>query len=583
VYLRGAADSVAAGAERDAEGALTVPSRLFEAAAGALSAGGRGLMEPGPAAQYGARCASATSGEVWVRVASRSSWVPPDTIPPIPGWRDSSTVASSILPLGRAKTGYAVAVPVDGHSCLVRLLLQPLNKAVVERYKRIIGCDVILKPTSRLGGSKLVDRVEVGVNEPSGMWADAPAVATVPKEDDAGLLHKSLYHGISELQLPRGAGGGSEVATIVAFIMVRTSLAELGSALYSLGGMNSVVVIVLSIMTTLMLVAVLISTLLGFSLSRSITSSVAALKRGTERLRKGNLDTTIHVRAKDELGTLADSFNQMTSDLRRMVQEVARRERLAREIQIAREIQVNMLPGELPKVEGYELAGASSPAFEVAGDYYDAVLLDQDRLAVVVADVSGKGVAAAMLMSNLQASLNVLLQQRRPLHGLAERLNLLTCRNSTPDMFITLFVGVIDLKSGELEYVNSGHDPPVIVRDDGAADLHSTGLVLGVLPDAGYRLARAALQPGDCLVLYSDGIIDAMNDVEEHFGRERLMAALRELRGNQASAIMAGIMRRVREHVGTSGAPKDDLTLLVVKICDGIPRRGDAPSQKAAS
>jgi sigma-B regulation protein RsbU (phosphoserine phosphatase) len=470
---------------------------------------------------------------------------------------------SGIVPVRGPRTYYVAAEPSRVSARLVRTLLQPLSASVLERYSELLGCDVVVDPAPRWTvRSEIGGGVVVGADRSWSLWPDAPAVTTVAAGGEHGLLRQSLYHGISDLQLSAGGEGRTR---IVALIMVRTSLADLASALYSTGGMNTAVVLLLLILASLILAAVLFSSYLGFSLGRSITASVAALRRGAQRLGDGDLDARIELKTRDELATLAASFNRMASDLKQMIREVARRERLEKEVQIAREIQVNMLPQELPSPEGYQVAGASHPATEVAGDYYDSVLLAGGRLAVVVADVSGKGVAAAMLMSNLQASLHVLLHQQRSLDDVIERLNVLIHRNSTPDMFITLFVGVIDLRSGTMEYVNSGHDPPILVKRDGSVDLASTGLLLGFMPEAKYQVASAVLEPGDCLVMYSDGVTEAMNAAEEEFGRDRLVETLRGLGECDAQTVVATVTQRVHDHVGPEAVPGDDLTLLVLK------------------
>jgi serine phosphatase RsbU (regulator of sigma subunit) len=568
VYLRVPIDSADEG-EATPHVASATPARDYLAQAlPLLSETGLGPLSTGPAADERAECRSPSRPEIWVRVASHSAWTPPDTMPALPGWTEASGTGSGIVPVRGARTLYAAAQPTETSTCLVRTLLQPLSVSVLQRYREVLGCDVLVDPAPRwnvrteVGGGMVV-----GADRSWSFWPDAPAVTTVASGGSSGLLHRSLYHGISDLHL--AADSSEEPTRIVALIMVRTSLEDLASALYATGGMNTAVVLLLLILASLILVAVLFSSYLGFSLSKSITTSVAALRRGAERLGEGDLDTRIELPARDELSTLAESFNRMASEVKRLVREVARRERIEREIQIARQIQVNMLPAELPHVEGYEMAGESYPAQEVAGDYYDAVLLEGGGMALVVADVSGKGVAAAMLMSNLHASLSVLLHEGHPLHRVAERLNVLIHRNSPSDMFVTFFVAVLDPQSGSVEYVNSGHDPPVVVKQDHAVELGATGLILGFMPDASYRAATAALESGDCLVMYSDGITEAMNAAEEDFGRDRLVDTLVSLRGDGADEIVSSVIQRVRDHVGPERTPRDDLTLLLVKRVGG--------------
>jgi serine phosphatase RsbU (regulator of sigma subunit) len=401
--------------------------------------------------------------------------------------------------------------------------------------------------------------------ELSDYWEDVSSITTMSLEQTRqGFLHKPLHHGVCELQVrPDETGPGSRIRGL---IVVRTSITELASAFYTTSGMNVIVVVIIAVLGFMILVAVTFSSILGFSLNLTITSSVAALKRGAERLRKGDLDARISLATRGELGRLAESFNQMAADIKALIEKVAEKERLDRELQIAREIQIKLLPADLPQVTGFDLAATSRPAREVAGDYYDALLLEPGRLVLVVADVSGKGVAAAMLMSNLQAALHALLHQNLPLDNMVGRLNEVVYKNSTPEMFITFFVAIIDTSSLILEYVNAGHEQPFLIRQDETIELGPCGLILGAMPEAPYRLGRVLLRAGDMLALYSDGITEAMNADEEEFDKERLTAALAELQEESAADVLRGVLDRVQTHCGAGSMPRDDLTFVVARI-----------------
>lgn len=197
---------------------------------------------------------------------------------------------------------------------------------------------------------------------------------------------------------------------------------------------------------------------------------------------------------RDELGSLADSFNKMTRDLRNMLDEMGQKERLEREVQIARNIQKRLLPDTLPTLDGFDLAGRSEPATEVGGDYFDADLLPGNRLGIAIGDVSGKGVAGAMLMSNLQAGLYVIAREDIKLDEMISRLNQMIFMNSTPEMFITFFMGIIDLERNILWYINAGHDHPIVLRNGSAYHLESGGVMLGVFEDASYTIGRFRLR-----------------------------------------------------------------------------------------
>ena len=247
------------------------------------------------------------------------------------------------------------------------------------------------------------------------------------------------------------------------------------------------------------------------------------------------------------------------------------KERLEEELRLAREIQERLLPQELPAVEGVELAALALPSRFVAGDYFDVFPLDADRLLFAVADVSGKGIPASLLMANLQACLHVL---RASLAGgtldLAEatgRVNSVIHHNTGLTTFITFFWGVYDRRDGRVRYVNAGHNPPLHVRRAGLVErLDEGGVLLGVLDGAPYAQGETALAPGDALVLFTDGVTEAWSalDADDEYGEERLLAMVRAHRAEPAQAILDAVRADVRAF--TAGGPlDDDLTLLVLK------------------
>ncbi|MCB2199865.1 SpoIIE family protein phosphatase [bacterium] len=512
--------------------------------------------------------------EVWVKVADkRATWSLPDTLPLFPGWTDSSLRHHGILPIGKGRSAFAAAVSKRAGSRIVAVALRPLNHHTLERYKQVVGTDISVAPYSELAAG-----VSAGLAESDGTsirirsgrnvdrrWRDTETIRTFSAADTSlgvPFYKRSLYHGVSELQVwPSPTADFEQMSGQVS---VRTSLNDLVKSLYAPQGLNRITLFVIGVLAALFLLAVLFSTVLGFGINRTITSSVAALRNGTEQLRKGNLAVSIDVKNRDELGDLASSFNQMTTDLRRMMIEVAEKERLEREVQIAREIQVRLLPAVIPQPDGFEIDARSVPALEVGGDYYDVIDLGKNKTLFALGDVSGKGVGAAILMSNLQANLHVLSSQDIPLETVVGELNRQIYRNSTPEMFITFFVGVIDLEKRVLTYVNAGHDLPALIRDGEVYDLEEGGMLLGVMTDVSYQAGRFELEPGDLIVCNSDGLTEAMNEDEVEFGRDRLLECIRTHHENDWTGIDR-IFETVREYAGDERAAQDDLTLLVVR------------------
>jgi len=240
-------------------------------------------------------------------------------------------------------------------------------------------------------------------------------------------------------------------------------------------------------------------------------------------------------------------------------------EKLHQELKIAASIQRDLLPQSLPSCAGYGMAGRAVPCLQVGGDYYDLVSLDCKRTGLVVADVSGKGVGAALLMASLRAWLHAELVHGSDLAAIAAKLNDFIHRSSDIHSFITFFFGDLDNKTGALRFVNAGHNSPLVFGRDGTVrELSATGLCLGMFAGRSYEVGTAALDPGEVLVLYTDGITESRNTGEKEFGVEGLAGAVREELGKDAPAILDAVFGRLAEFTACA-EPFDDRTLVVVK------------------
>ena len=242
--------------------------------------------------------------------------------------------------------------------------------------------------------------------------------------------------------------------------------------------------------------------------------------------------------------------------------------RLRREKQegeYALDIQQGLLPHEIPQVPGFSIAGAWQPARAVGGDYYDVFELSSTQLALVVADVAGKGIPAALLMANLQATVKAYATPDIPADALCDKVNRAVAKTIKPGRFITFFYAVLDSSSRKLSYSNAGHNPPLIARRDGSSlKLDAGGPVLGVLPGASYDCDSVDLRPGDRLVICTDGITEATDSQGVEFGEERLLAILQNNGSTPASGLRDEIMQRVSKYCGDDFA--DDATLLAVAV-----------------
>ena len=250
--------------------------------------------------------------------------------------------------------------------------------------------------------------------------------------------------------------------------------------------------------------------------------------------------------------------------------EVAQRERLNREVEIAREVQERLFPQKLTPVAGLDYCGACRPALGVGGDYYDFLPLSDDVFGIAIGDVSGKGIAAALLMASLQASLRG--QAMRGTNDLADMMrnvNLLVYQASSENRYATFFYGQYEPATRRLTYVNAGHNAPIILRKSDAEwqtlRLEEGGAVVGLLPNFPYTQATVQLEVGDLLLAFTDGISEAMNSADEEWGEERLIETSKSCEGMNAAEILARVVQGADEFA--AGAPQhDDMTLIVIRV-----------------
>lgn len=336
---------------------------------------------------------------------------------------------------------------------------------------------------------------------------------------------------------------------------------------FGVGFENILVVVVLVVVSLLVLVQI-VATLQGFVYARAIANSVSTLDHGVRAIRSGDFGQRMQPREHDQLGALAMAFNDMTARLQGLMEERVQHEAVERELTIARDVQARLFPATNPYAPFLEAMGVCMPARVVSGDAYDFVEVGGGWDAMV-ADVSGKGISAALLMASMHSALRssylglargevpdpaeILTRLNRHLHLYAE-----------PSRFVTLFL-VRYTGNGKLVYCNAGHNPAVLVRDGRVEWLASGGLMLGPFPDLVYQSAVVDVQPGDVVCLYTDGLTEAESPTGEQFGDERLARAMRALSGQSPKDVIAALQTEVRTW-RAGGEPGDDLTLVVLRI-----------------
>ena len=299
-------------------------------------------------------------------------------------------------------------------------------------------------------------------------------------------------------------------------------------------------------------------------ISSSLTKNLTVMSDAVSRIAKGDYRARVPVKSTDEVGRLAVAFNKMAADVERHQQTAVEQERIRGELQLGRQIQAEMLP-HAPLNLGLTLVqGVSVPAREVGGDFFNYFVLDNGHVALLMGDVSGKGVGAALLMSNIQASLRIRLALGQDLSAVADALDRDIDANSPGPVYATIFIGILDPVTRELRYVNGGHNPQYVLRTVGGLErMAATGLPVGLLSGRGYKEERVQLAAGDQLFFYTDGCVESENEQGDMFGIERLEALL--VAAAKSETPLKTIEDSIARFRGASEAA-DDATLMTVRV-----------------
>jgi serine phosphatase RsbU (regulator of sigma subunit)/predicted Fe-S protein YdhL (DUF1289 family) len=299
-------------------------------------------------------------------------------------------------------------------------------------------------------------------------------------------------------------------------------------------------------------------------LSSRLTRNLSTLSDGVRRIAHGDYSARVKVGSNDEVGRLAKAFNQMAEDVEQHQRSALEQERIKRELELGRQIQHDMLPQGPLRFGLTEIKGVSVPAKEVGGDFFNYFSLTDGRIALLVGDVSGKGVGAALLMANIQASLRTRLALGQDLDAIAREIDVDIEGNTPGPIYATLFVGILNPATRELRYVNAGHNPQYILRTARTLErMSSSGLPVGLLAGRGYAEARVQLAAGDLLFFYTDGCVEAENEAGDMFGAEKLESLLVSAAG--ADDLLARVEGVLADYRGTR-EPFDDATMMVVKV-----------------
>jgi serine phosphatase RsbU (regulator of sigma subunit) len=474
---------------------------------------------------------------------------------------------------------------------------EPVDSTRMGRLTRALRCDAVLvgSPTITASESEITigaDRrrsgvryraaggaIEVGTGRsPAGTLSDSAALDSLTGRSRITLVGGGRWARVTSLrQLGPGFNSGASPRCFVwtgsgwhhsaALLLVRSNFWEsVALAGLGTGPFSNVMTFVLAFFIVLFFAVEVVSLAVGSRVASYITRGAAGLRDAAAAIGRGDFSVRVQVPSEDELGELAGSFNRMAEGLEEGQRAVLEREQMRRELELARRIQSRLLPPSPPDLPRLDVAAANAMSQQVGGDYYDFIPMREGRLGLCIADVAGKGVAAALLMSNVKAALNSSAAIETAPDRVAVRVNRLLEQSIEPGRFVTFFFGILDPAGLRLDYVNAGHPAPLLLRADGStARLEAGGTVLGIDADAAYESGSITLSTGDLLALFTDGVTEAQGGGGDLFGEDRIEALLRAEGAQPAAGMLDRLLAAVRAYEGERGQ-SDDLTAIILRV-----------------
>ena len=320
-----------------------------------------------------------------------------------------------------------------------------------------------------------------------------------------------------------------------------------------------------SMLTSIFMQVIIFATLFVFIyilIKRVIINNLKKVNDTLARITQGDLNVTVDVRSNREFSSLSDDINSTVATLKRYIAEAAAR--IDKELEYAKQIQLSALPTNFPKDEDFKICAQMIAAKEVGGDFYDFYKLNDTTVAFLAADVSGKGIPAAMFMMTAKTIIKDLAESGMAVNDIFTKANEKLCENNESGMFVTAWMGILDLTTGKLQFANAGHNPPVLKRANGAFEYLKTraGFVLAGMEGVRYRVGELMIYPGDRLFLYTDGVPEATNTENKLYGEDRLLAFMNQNASAEATEFLPALKANIDEFVGE--APQfDDITMLM--------------------
>ena len=320
-----------------------------------------------------------------------------------------------------------------------------------------------------------------------------------------------------------------------------------------------------SMLTSIFMQVIIFATLFVFIyilIKRVIINNLKKVNDTLARITSGDLNVTVDVRSNTEFSSLSDDINSTVTTLKRYIAEAAAR--IDKELEYAKQIQLSALPTNFPENEDFEIYAQMIAAKEVGGDFYDFYKLNDTTVAFLAADVSGKGIPAAMFMMTAKTIIKDLAESGMAVNDIFTKANEKLCENNESGMFVTAWMGILDLTTGKMQFANAGHNPPVLKRANGEFEYLKTraGFVLAGMEGVRYRVGELTLSPGDRLFLYTDGVPEATNTENKLYGEDRLLTFMNQNATVEATAFLPALKANIDEFVGE--APQfDDITMLM--------------------
>ena len=494
-----------------------------------------------------------------------------------PSWFNEEEFAGIVIDRGQLALRSIARVPTAAGS-LVTILSEPFTPELLDMAGEGIGpVGIITAQTAHTEALPLNSRMHAPFGTAQGSVYQLSKRLRLP--EPASRLDFTVV-GASSLYPVSWQGEVKQKLSATAAVYVSSRVMALDRRLLETQGEYSdVYVIVFKVAAVILLIIEGVAVFIGRRLHRSITQTVDKLYDATEQVKKGDFSYRIDVPAHDQLSALGEAFDSMTASVERLLRESEEKLRLQSELEIAREVQTQLFPRSAPEVPGLALFGVCKAARTVSGDYYDFLNLGENRVCLVLGDVSGKGISAALLMAAIQSALRAQFydgllpsggSQAKTLStaDVVSRLNVQLYESTPREKYVTFFFAVYNAATRCLAYTNAGHLPPVLLRRGKVERLNVGGTVVGLFSPMTYEQGEIQIQPGDLLVAFTDGITEPENIYGEEFGEERLLQVIRRARNVSPQDLTTEVYRSVSDWTG-SPELQDDMTMLVAKASGG--------------